>query len=73
MEKSDIKVGLKFRAKGDNISYGVITEVKNNNVYFHWTCGDGFRTDGLMKVGEVVDCFDYYGWTVLSALEQELL
>lgn len=73
MEKSDVKVGLKFKAKGDETSYGVITEVRNNTVYFHWIYGDGFRTDGIISISEVIDCFDYYGWTVLSPLEQELL
>jgi hypothetical protein len=78
MKKSDIFIGLKFKPSiSSNIEglYGVVSDIKDNTILYDWISietGD-YKGSTNLKIDKFLQCFEYYGYIVLTPLEQELL
>lgn len=70
-----IYVGMKFKPLSDTSCYGECISLSEERFTYRWYSVDGEPEVQIhdMKIEEAKDCFDYYGWIVLSELEKELI
>jgi hypothetical protein len=75
MKISDLKQGMKFKPLSDPSIHGVCLSITDNLFTYRWINAEGKEEVVInnMKLKEAVDCFNLYGWKVLSDLEAELI
>lgn len=75
MKISDLKQGMKFKPLSEPELHGVCISISEGQFTYRWVSAAGFEDAHLysMKLKEAIDCFERYGWQVLSDLEKELV
>lgn len=73
--KVQLKVGMKFKPMSHPDYHGECVSLSEGQFTYCWYNAEGIREMPLfnMKIKEAVDCFELYGWKVLSGLEEELV
>ena len=74
MTKDDLFIGMVFKTSQDPYLYGVCTNITEKEFIFIWNYPNkDSSTDVKATIKSVLECFNYYGWYVVSSLEKELL
>ena len=68
-------VGMKFKPLMEPDSHGECLSLSQGRFTYRWFSATGEPEVQIhdMKISEAVDCFELYGWVVLSDLEKELI
>lgn len=73
MTEKDLYVGMMFKGEADQTIIGICSKIENDRFYYHWKYLDGeILSFHELSLKMAVQCFEYYGWSELSALEKEL-
>ena len=75
MKIDQLKQGMKFKPLSDPAIHGVCISISDDLFTYRWISAEGVEELVInnMKLKEAVDCFNLYGWKVLSGLEAELI
>jgi hypothetical protein len=73
--KVQLRVGMKFKPLSDPSCHGVCLSISEGQFTYRWIDAQGTQEMPIfsMKLKEAQDCFELYGWQVLSGLEEELI